>query len=204
MKKFLKWSAIFVGVLVIIGFLAFLYLIPPFTMAAPEAFIEPESQAAPQVDQAKNPAQRAIAERGRYLVMSIGCTGCHTSGGDKGPKFDTEYLAGGMKLGYPRYGTVISRNLTPDATTGLSRRSDAQVLRTLRSGVSADDGRVFNPYLMPWGEFSNLTEEDRYAVVTYLRMLKPVYHNIPDFAPSSAQQNFEIHGLDYGIHESAK
>lgn len=204
MKKFLKWSAISVGVLVVIGFIAFLYLIPPFTMAPPEAFIEPEWQAAPKVDQVSNPAPGAIAERGRYLVLSIGCTGCHTSGGDKGPKFDTEYLAGGMKLAYPGYGTVVSRNLTPDAKTGLGRRSDAQVMRTLHSGVSADDGRVFNPYLMPWAEFSNLTDEDRYAMVAYLRLLQPVYHRIPDFAPSSAQQNFEIHGLDYGIHESGK
>ena len=78
------------------------------------------------------------------------------------------------------------------------------MLRTLRSGVSADDGRVFHPLLMPWGEFSNMTEEDRYAVVTYLRHLKSVYHKIPEYDPNHELSGFAFYGLDYGIHEDGK
>lgn len=201
MKKIIKRVLIGVGILVVIGFFAFLYLIPPFTLAPPETFIKPETDAPPSLDQIKDPARRAIAERGKYLVMTIGCTGCHTPGGAKGPKFDTEYLAGGMKFTDPLYGTSITRNLTPDATTGLGQRSDDQVKRTLRSGVFAETGRVFNPFFMPWGDFSNLTEEDRHAIVVFLRNLKPVAHKIPDFTPASDQQSFSFYGLDYGIRE---
>lgn len=204
MKKFLKWAAIVVVCLVVIGFGAFLYLIPPFTLAPPEEFSGPETKAAPVVDNIADPAKRAIAARGRYLVLTIGCTGCHTPGGDQGPKFDTEFLAGGAKITDPFYGTVVCRNLTPDPTTGLARRTDTQVLRTLRSGVFAEDGRVFDPLFMPWSSFSNLTEEDRFAIVKYLRTLKPVKHGIPDFKRESEEPVFSFFEQDHGIHEETK
>lgn len=204
MKKFLKWTAIILGSLIIICFFAFLYLIPPFTLAPPEVFSKAESDAPPSLDHIADPAVRAIAERGKYIVKYTGCVGCHTASGSQGPKFDTEYLAGGLKFTDKHYGTVVSRNLTPDETTGLARRTDEQIKRTLRSGVFAEDGRVFNPYFMPWGDFSNWTEEDRYAVVTYLRSIKPVKHKIPDFSPASDASAFTFYGLDYGIHEGDK
>jgi hypothetical protein len=203
MKRILKWVAIVVGSLLLIAFIAFLYLIPPFTLAPPEAFIKPESEAPPSLDHITDPAQRAIAERGKYIVMYTGCVGCHTPGGDKGPKWD-EYLAGGLKFTDKHYGTVVTRNLTADPSTGLARRTDEQVKRTLRSGVFAEDGRIFNPFFMPWGDFSNWTEEDRYAVVTYLRNIKPMKHKIPDFSPASDAPSMSFYGLDYAIHEGEK
>ena len=33
---------------------------------------------------------------------------------------------------------------------------------------------------MPWNAFANWTEEDRHAVVTYLRLVKAINHKIPD------------------------
>ncbi len=54
------------------------------------------------------------------------------------------------------------------------------------------------------GRFSNWTEEDRYAVITYLRNIKPVKHKIPDFSPASDASCFTFYGLDYGIHEGDK
>jgi hypothetical protein len=204
MKKLIKRLLIGVGVLLLAGFIAFLYLIPPFTLLPPDKFSGPELAAAPGVAGITNPAERAIAEHGRYLVVSIGCSGCHTPGGDKGPKFDTEYLAGGMKFSDPHFGTSVSRNLTPDAATGLARRSDEQVKRTLRSGVFAEDGRIFNPFFMPWGEFSNLTEEDRHAIVVYLRTIKPVRHGIPDHSPLGELPTNGFFGLDYGTHEGGR
>lgn len=201
MKKTLKRIAWVILGLAIAAFLGFLYFIPPFTLAPPDSFIQPEQVNVPSLDKVSNPAERAIAERGKYIVMTIGCSGCHTPGGDKGPKYDSEYLAGGTKFTDPRYGTSVSRNLTPDPTTGLARRSNAQVDRTLRSGVFAETGRVFDPIFMPWPAFSHMTPEDRYAVITYLRHLHPVKHPIPEFEPTSSVSTFSFYGLDYGIHE---
>ncbi len=200
MKK-LKIAGLILGVVIIGAFLAFLTLIPPFTVAPPEDFITPQSNAAPLVTHGGDAGREMITERGRYLVMALGCAGCHTPGGDKGPKFDTEYLAGGLKFTDPRGGTSISRNLTPDPATGLARRSDDQVKKTLRSGVSADDGRIFYPLFMPWADFSGLTEEDRHAIVTYLRTLKPVNHKIPEHSSKSESDFYGFFGQDYGIHQ---
>ncbi|MBI5216635.1 MAG: c-type cytochrome [Ignavibacteriae bacterium] len=181
MKKFFKWFGIIVGCLLVIAFVAFLYLIPPFTLAPPETFSQQEIDAAPSVAHISDPATRLIAERGKYLVTVIGCTGCHTSGGEQGPQWE-KYLAGGMKFQAKEYGTVISRNLTPDSQTGLARRSDEYVKNVLRSGVD-ETGNIM--LAMPWSAYSNLTVEDQHAVVVYLRNLKSVRHEIPEPQPST-------------------
>ncbi len=57
---------------------------------------------------------------------------------------------------------------------------------------------------MPWPMFSNWTEEDRYAVVVYLRHLTPVAHATPEPVPGNAitvpgamEQDYA--GKDYGL-----
>jgi len=178
MKKALKWIGIILGVLIVIGFFAFLWLIPPFTMIPPEKFSKETAEAAPSLDGIKDPAERAIAERGRYIATVNDCSGCHTPLGDQGPAWD-RYLSGGNPTTFKGYGTFMTRNLTPDPATGLARRTDEQVTRVLRSGL-LPEGRVAHYRDMPWAAYSNWTPEDRYAVLVYLRHLKPVVHRIPD------------------------
>jgi hypothetical protein len=178
MKKILKWTGIVLGLLLIIGFVGFLYFIPPFTLVPPEEFSKPTASAGPSLDDITDPAERALALRGKYLVTGFDCSGCHTPLGDQGPNWN-EYLAGGIKTGFKGYGTYTSRNLTPDKENGLARRTDDQVKRVLRSGL-LPEGRVAHYQDMPWALTSNWTEEDRYAVLIYLRHLKPVAHTIPD------------------------
>jgi len=180
-KRLLKWAAGIVLSLLIVGFLAFLYFIPPFLSAAPETFSQPVVAAAPGVSAIADAAERAIAERGRAIVVRTGCIGCHATNGAQGPDY-TKYLAGGGIRFETSHGTVVSRNLTPDAETGIGRRTDVEIKRVLRSGVFPD-GRVMGYTNMPWANLSNLTEEDRHAVVVYLRHLTPLRHAIPDFDP---------------------
>ena len=89
------------------------------------------------------------------------------------------YLAGGMKMGVKGEGSAVSRNLTSDPQTGLGNVSDVDVKRVLRSGVFRNGRQVYHRQ-MPWNAFANWTEEDRHAVVTYLRHVKAVPHQIPD------------------------
>lgn len=184
MKQFLKWAGITLLVLLVIGFGAFLYNIPPVFLIAPESFQADVAKAPPPVDHIADPAVRAIAERGRTLVTNIGCIGCHATNGDQGPDY-SKYLAGGGIKIVSQTGTFVSRNLTPDPETGLASRSDDEVKRVLRSGTFPD-GHVVPYTTMPWASFSHMTEEDRHAVVVYLRHLPPVKHRIPDpvFAPA--------------------
>ncbi|HET6958385.1 MAG TPA: cytochrome c [Vicinamibacterales bacterium] len=202
MKKFLKWALLVLAVIVVCGFGAFLYFIPPFFVTPPEDFGKALADAAPPVTDIADPAQRAIAARGRYLVTTHGCIGCHATNGSQGPDL-TKYLAGGALRFQTPHGTFISRNLTPDQETGIGRRTDDEVKRVLRSGTFPD-GHVAIGTVMPWPAFSNWTEEDRHAVVAYLRHLKPIAHRIPDPAPGNAvtipgaiEQDYA--GRDYGI-----
>jgi len=196
----LKRVLVAVAVLIAIGFGAFLYLIPPFFVARPETFAEGLAEAPPPVHDIADPAERAIAERGRYIVRSTPCIGCHQMPGVQGPQLD-KYLAGGMKF-RTRDGVFVSRNLTPDQQTGLARRTDAEVKRVLRSGVFPD-GHIAPHTVMPWASFSNWTDEDRHAVVVYLRHLRPVPHAIPDPQPAGAMDDpaageEDYAGRDYG------
>jgi cbb3-type cytochrome oxidase cytochrome c subunit len=178
MRKILKWALLVVVAVAFCGFMAFLYFIPPFFSTSPEEFSKAMKEAAPPAADISDPLQRAIAERGRDIVIRTGCIGCHAANGPQGPDY-TRYLAGGGIKIVTLHGTFVSRNLTPDPDTGLARRTDDEVMRVLRSGLFPD-GHVVPSSAMPWANFSNWTEEDRHAVVVYLRHLKPVRHQIPE------------------------
>jgi hypothetical protein len=201
MKTFLKWALLAVVVVAASGFLAFLYFIPPFFLTPPETFGKAMADAAPTVADIADPAERAIAERGRYIVMTTGCNGCHAIVGPQGPDLSKYLGGGGLKI-QTAHATYVSRNLTPDKETGLARRTDDEVKRIMRSGTFID-GHVVAGTAMPWPVFSNWTEEDRHAVVVYLRHLKPLRHATPEPVPGNAitipgaiEQDYG--GKDYG------
>jgi mono/diheme cytochrome c family protein len=201
MKKILKWTVISLVVIAFAGFCAFLYNIPPFFLVAPEEFGKQMADAAPAVSDIADPAERAIAERGRYIVMSTGCIGCHATNGSQGPDL-TQYMAGGALQMRTHKATYVSRNLTSDKETGLGRRTDEEVKRVLRSGTFSD-GHIVETTVMPWGMFSNWTEEDRHAVVVYLRHLRPIRHATPEpvqgntiTVPGAVEEDYA--GKDYG------
>ncbi|HLX12529.1 MAG TPA: c-type cytochrome [Bacteroidota bacterium] len=201
MKKALKWILRIVVALVVVGFVCFLYFIPPFYIAPPEAFSKPEADAPPSLANITDPAERALAEHGKYIVSTVGCSACHTPIGSKGPTYE-KYLAGGLKLSGKVDGAFVSRNLTPDTKVGLGRRTDDQVLRVFRTGL-LPEGREALHRVMPWYALSAMTEEDRHAVLAYLRHLTPVSQHIPDpdfkapMADTASAEEF--YPSDYGI-----
>lgn len=133
---------------------------------------------------AKAPAAMTQAEkieRGLYLTTIAGCNDCHTPGTFYGaPDFDRKLA--GSELGWVGpWGTSFARNLTPDNETGIGAWSEDDIVKTIRTGQRADGSEVLPP--MPWPMYTNLTDDDAYAIAAYLKSLPAVSHKVPDVLP---------------------
>lgn len=125
----------------------------------------------------KATSDSATIERGKYLAYSAaGCAYCHLPKADWARLDAGEQppLSGNHVFPLP-FGQLRSPNLTPDATTGIGRRSDGEIARILRHGVRADHRAAF-----PFMEFQNLSDADVVAVLSFLRSQPPVVNAVPD------------------------
>ena len=118
--------------------------------------------------------------RGKYLVTLADCDGCHSE--RDLTRFNAPVmgarLAGQVfpkEVGMP--GTVAAPNLTPDVETGIGGWTDGEVVRAIREGVDKD-GRTLFP-MMPYQTFRNMSDEDVYSVVAFLRSLPAVKRQHP-------------------------
>lgn len=138
----------------------------------------------PKVDPAsdvKIQATRERIERGRYLANHVTlCMDCHSSRDwtrFTGPLIPGTEGRGGERfdhtIGVP--GTVYARNITP---YNLKNWTDGEISRLIATGVTKD-GRVLFP-LMPYPNYSLMSEEDIYSIVAYIRTLKPIESSFPD------------------------
>jgi hypothetical protein len=145
----------------------------------------------PEVGDAPNVQIEATPERiarGRYLAYHVSmCIDCHSernwdyfaaplqvdSEGKGGEVFPEE-------MGLP--GTLIAPNITPAA---LGTWTDGEVVRAFTSGVNQKGDALFP--LMPYPAYAQMTQEDAYSIVAYLRTLKPIAHT-----PPRSQLNFPM------------
>lgn len=119
----------------------------------------------------------AVIERGKYLVHGPAhCAQCHsTADRDHPEKILTSPLTGGLQFAMGPIGTRYAANLTPDPETGIGARTDAELARTIRTGVLRD-GQV--SFFMRFAA-ARLSDEDTVAVISYLRSLPPVKNEVP-------------------------
>lgn len=138
--------------------------------------------------------------RGRYLVISKACSGCHGGGPNPAAK---GYLAGVMNPATDEFQIgpfrTRPRNLTPDNTTGLGRFTERQIFNALRFGLrpgetpdveitSMTPGEGNFParpkYLappMPWHSWRHMPDDDLRAIAAYLKQgVKPVSNRVAD------------------------
>lgn len=102
--------------------------------------------------------------RGEYITRMADCEACHTAK-------DGVPFAGGRALVLP-FGTIYTPNITPDPDTGIGKWSDAQFLRAVHQGISADGSRLYPAF--PYTSYTLLTDADVLAIKAYLFSLKPV------------------------------
>lgn len=168
MKKFFKvLSYILGGVAVLVA--AFLFY---FNSSYPK--VDPPSNEKVEI----TPARIA---RGEYLAKHVAvCMDCHSTrdwSKFSGPPVADTWGKGGDKfseeIGFP--GTLYAKNITPASLSGWT---DGEIIRAITCGVNKE-GDAFFP-LMPYLNYNNMSKEDLYSIVAYLRSLKPIENLVPE------------------------
>jgi hypothetical protein len=123
-------------------------------------------------------------ELGANLVSARGCPTCHDSS-DPATR-----LAGSDQpiAGSEAYGA----NLTPDPATGIGRWTDDQITAAILRGVAADGHTLCEQ--MP--RAADMSAGDVAAIVTYLRSLPPVVHQVPASACAASSVTTTIGAPD--------
>jgi mono/diheme cytochrome c family protein len=135
--------------------------------------------------------------RGRQLVITHGCGGCHGGGGNPAAE---GWLAGQPTDTIPLGPFLVwPRNITPDVETGLGRYSERQIFNSLRYGLrpsatpdveiaSAEPGQGRHPenpdYLapaMPWLFWRYMSDQELWDIAAYLKHgVIPVSNEVPE------------------------
>lgn len=168
MKKILKITGILFSLLVAVVAGALIYL----NTAYPNVD--------PPMDIKINPTPEMFA-RGEYLANNVAvCMDCHSerdfsrfsgpivkgSEGKGGELFDE-------RIGVP--GKIYVKNITPAA---LADWTDGELIRAITMGVNKKGQALFP--MMPYPHYNEMTEEDLYSVISYIRTLKPIEGSYPD------------------------
>ena len=149
-----------------------------------------------------SPANRDMVERGQYLVQLLGCGACHTDGALIGAP-DANRLLAGSRVGiaytspleHRNPGVIYPANLTPDMETGIGGLSNEQIANAIRAGVGGHGTDRIET--MPWQGYALLTDEDLNSIVSYLRSIPPVEHQVPRAVRPGqrARENFVYFGV---------
>lgn len=168
MKKGLKILGIVLSVFVVIVLAGAIYFNIAFPKFDPPANIKVEG------------SPERIA-RGEYLANHVTvCMDCHSKrdlSKYSMPIMKNTFGSGGdiwdEKVGFP--GKIVMRNITPAA---IGNWTDGELIRAITCGVNKDDKALFP--VMPYLNYNNLTQEDLYSIVSYIRLLKPIENKLPE------------------------
>jgi cytochrome c553 len=180
-----------------------------FTLAAGLPTPAATAQEVASAAAAEKTGEQAKIERGGYLVAIMDCNACHTPWkmGENGPEQDMTRMLSGhpQDLQMPPapelpagpwdtvssatvtawsgpWGVSFTRNLTPDADTGLGAWTEREFIDTLRNGRKQGIGRELLPP-MPWPAYGQASDEDLSAVFAYLRSIPAISNRVPDPIP---------------------
>ncbi|HEY0156050.1 MAG TPA: c-type cytochrome [Thermoanaerobaculia bacterium] len=121
--------------------------------------------------------------RGKYLVNHVAiCFDCHS---ERTLAYGMPFKPGqeGVRgfvwnntTAFP--GVLAAANITPDRETGIGAWTDGEIVRAMREGVNREGEALFP--IMPYPHLRHLSDEDAYAIVAYLRTLKPQRYEEPE------------------------
>lgn len=169
MKKFIKISAYILGGAAAVIIIFLLY----FNSSYPK--VDPPSSEKVDITPAR-------IERGEYLANHVSvCMDCHST--RDWSKFSGPPVPGTLGKGGDRFdesnagvpGIIYAKNITPASLKGWT---DGELIRAITCGVNKD-GKAFFP-LMPYFGYNNLTKEDLYSIIAYVRSLEPIENKVPE------------------------
>lgn len=169
MKKILKILGILILIIILFGAGWLIYFNSKYPVYA----------SAPDIKIESTPERLA---RGEYLATHVsGCVDCHSKRDFTkytGPMVEGTHGMGGMEFnktlaGIP--GAIYAKNITP---SGIGNYSDGELLRVLCTGINKKGEALFP--LMPYFHFRELSKEDLYSIITYIRTLKPIENTVPE------------------------
>ena len=117
----------------------------------------------------------ARMDRGEYLVRSVtGCLMCHSEldPATRGLPIKDGHAGAGRSWASEGIEWLSAPNITPDRETGAGGWTDDAIARAIREGIG-HDGRTLFP-IMPYLNYSKMSDDDLAAVVTYIRSLAAV------------------------------
>lgn len=135
-----------------------------------------------------NPADTRA--RGEYLTRIAGCYECHTPKDERKQALPDKAFAGGFEMTGP-WGRNFTSNITPHPDTYMAKATKEEFIGRFRSfaGFNADTAPPALPgrnTIMPWIEFSGMSDEDLGAIYDYLKSVKPIENKVnafPDAKP---------------------
>ena len=139
-----------------------------FVLGAALLAASPGPAQTPAPQPAAPPAAADPVARGKYLATAGDCVACHTVPG--GTPF-----AGGRDFKLP-FGTLYSRNITPDVATGIGSWSDDDFVRAMQQGVAKGGEHLYPAF--PYTSYTKLSRDDMLAIKAYLFSLPPT-HSVP-------------------------
>jgi len=159
MRRLLRWIAISLGsiVAVVVGIVLGLFVLGRVKAGElPEFAVQP-----PLI-----PSDRASIARGRHLAEAVAlCTECHQNG------------LRGRNLGFPSLvARLVATNLTSGEGGVGGRYTAADWDRAIRHGIARDGRKLV---VMPSESYSEMTDSDFAALVSFLNTLTPVDNELP-------------------------
>ncbi len=134
------------------------------------------------------PDPKDTVKYGAYLVQIAACQFCHSQD-DKGTPIAGLEFAGG-KVFMLNGNTLRTANITPDKQTGIGNWTKENFITRFRAyndpSKAAKVGPLEFQTVMPWWEYSGMTEGDLSSIYAYLRTLKPVKNKVNKWQVNSS------------------
>jgi hypothetical protein len=122
---------------------------------------------------------------GQYLSRVAGCYECHTPKDERHTSLPDRAFAGGFEM-TGLWGRNFTANITPHPDTFVGRATKEEFIGRFRSfaGFNAETAPAVpkgRNTVMPWIEYSGMSDHDLGAIYDYLKTVKPIENRVNPF-----------------------